>query len=220
MRSINFFYLFITIYILSGCREVSYEPQKGDLLFQDGDCGDFCEAIETVTSGIHGLRFSHVGIIYDDTKGAEKVLEATSDGVIITFLDSFLARSYDVNGNPKVAVGRLKEEYQNLIPGALDAAPEYLGKSYDYIFDLHNDSYYCSELIYELFKKANAGNPIFFPKPMTFKDPATSDTFPVWIEYYEKLGNPIPEGQSGLNPGGISQSDKLEVLFPYSDFGG
>jgi hypothetical protein len=47
---------------------------------------------------------------------------------------------------------------------------------------------------------------------MTFKDPATKEMFPVWVEYYENLKMPIPEDELGCNPGGISRSEKLEVV--------
>ncbi len=45
--------------------------------------------------------------------------------------------------------------------------------------------------------------------PMTFKDPETGEFLPTWIEYYEKLGVEIPEGQPGCNPNGLASSDKL-----------
>ena len=45
-----------------------------------------------------------------------------------------------------------------------------------------------------------------------FKDPQTDAFFPAWVEYYEELGQKIPEGELGLNPGSISRSDKIEIL--------
>jgi hypothetical protein len=47
---------------------------------------------------------------------------------------------------------------------------------------------------------------------MTFKDPATKEMFPVWVEYYENLEMSIPEGALGCNPGGISRNEKLKVI--------
>jgi hypothetical protein len=47
---------------------------------------------------------------------------------------------------------------------------------------------------------------------MTFKDPSTGKTFPAWVDYYSELHTAIPEGQPGCNPGGISSSDKIEIL--------
>jgi hypothetical protein len=47
---------------------------------------------------------------------------------------------------------------------------------------------------------------------MTFKQPQDSSFFPVWIDYYKQLSMEIPEGQPGINPGGISRSDKIIFL--------
>ena len=47
---------------------------------------------------------------------------------------------------------------------------------------------------------------------MTFKDPETKEFFPAWVAYYAELGEAIPEGESGLNPGSISRSQKIDIL--------
>ena len=51
--------------------------------------------------------------------------------------------------------------------------------------------------------------------PMTYKQPGTNDFFPAWVEYYNELGKPIPEGLPGCNPGGMSVSDKIEIVGIY-----
>ncbi len=50
---------------------------------------------------------------------------------------------------------------------------------------------------------------------MTFNDPDTQEPFPIWVEYYKKLGEPIPEGEPGLNPGGISRSIYIDIVHYY-----
>ena len=185
----------------------------GDLLFQEGDCGDFCTAIRAVTEGIYGRDFSHVGVVYAGPDGELKVLEAVSAGVVFTPLQEFMQRDTDEKGQPKVMVGRLKEAYQNLISKALEVGIQYIDKPYDAVFEIDNDAYYCSELVYLMFLQANQGQPVFELQPMTFEDPATGETFPVWVDYYAGLGKEIPEGEPGLNPGSISRSEKLEVFF-------
>jgi hypothetical protein len=47
---------------------------------------------------------------------------------------------------------------------------------------------------------------------MTYKDPDTGELFPIWEAYFEKLGIPVPEGQPGLNPGGMSLEPVLEMM--------
>lgn len=189
--------------------------QEGDLLFQDVDCGPFCEAIEKVTEGYDGADLSHVGIVINHKPDGLQIIEATTKGVILTPIKVFLDKSLDENGQSKVLVGRMKERYRSLIPQAKKHAVKLLGKKYDDVFDIKNDTYYCSELVYESFKIANGNEPIFKLYPMTFIDPDTKQTFGIWVDYYKKLEEDIPEGKPGLNPGVMSRSDKLEIIYDY-----
>lgn len=189
--------------------------EPGDLLFQDSDCGPMCDAIEKVTTGYRGANFSHVGIAAANPAGDIVVIEAVSAGVKVTELDAFLERSSDANGRSKVIVGRLKKQYRRLIPRALEEASALKGRPYDKVFAVDNDAYYCSELVYEVFKRANKDVPVFALQPMTFKDPDTGAIMPVWKEYYEKLGVAVPQGEPGINPGGISRSDVLTIVHRY-----
>ncbi len=190
-----------------------FQLKPGDLLFQDSDCGPFCDAIEKVTFGIDGAKFSHVGLVIPDNNNKLVVIEAITNGVVETPLDSFFARSYDEHNNSKVVVGRLKEKYHDLIPEAVAYSQSKLGLPYDDVFNITNNKYYCSELIYEAYKYANNGQPIFELQPMTYKDPETNVTFPIWADYFKNLNVPIPEGEPGLNPGGMSRSDYIDIVF-------
>lgn len=191
----------------------SFTPKEGDLFFQDIDCGPICDAIEAVTVGIEGAKFSHIGLVIN--QGNELlVLEAISAGVVLTPVDEFLQRSFDKEGHPKVIVGRLKEPYRKYIPDAIDFATQFLGSAYDTVFSMTNDAWYCSELIYLSFKMASDSE-FFELSPMTFKSPETDSTFLAWQEYYDVMGVKIPEGEPGINPGGISRSDKIEIVHFY-----
>ena len=192
----------------------NFTPQEGDLLFQDLDCGPICDAIEKVTIGYHGANFSHVGIVAKDDDNLV-VIEASSNGVQATQLQDFLNRSFDANHQPKVVVGRLKHPFRHLIPLALKQAAALKGRPYDKEFVINNEAYYCSELIYEIFLRANNNRPVFKLQPMTFKDPDTKTAFPAWQEYFSKLGAPIPESQPGINPGSISRSPLLTIIYAY-----
>ena len=194
----------------------AYQPQEGDFLFQDLDCGPTCDAIEAVTWGVDSVKFSHIGFVVNDG-GEWKVLEAISKGVVLTPIDEFLNRSFDANGNPKVWVGRLKSEYNKLVEKSIETIPEYLGMEYDDEFIYNNDKYYCSELIYDIFKNANNGKPVFNLEPMTFKSLKSGEYFPVWIDYYKKLDFPIPQDSLGINPAGISRSEKIEIVKKLGD---
>ena len=191
----------------------AYTPKTGDLLFMELSCGSFCEAIKTVTYGVEGTHPSHVGVVYVKNKQVF-VLEADTKGVGQTPLDSFLNRSVDSLTHTKVLVGRLKPEYQATINPSIKRILPLLGKPYDFAFDINNDSYYCSELLYKAFLDEH-GNPLFALEPMTFNDPATHTLFPVWESYFANLGIPVPEGKPGLNPGSVSRSDKIQIVYRY-----
>jgi hypothetical protein len=216
MAKIVGIFAFCIVLLVSGCQNATViKPQVGDLLFQDVDCGGFCDAIEKVTTGYSGVDFTHVGIVARNSDGKTIVLEAGSDGVKSRPLKDFLGVSADKNGCPKVIVGRLKQDYRHLIKPAITEGFSLVGRPYDKAFVINNDSYYCSELIYEIFLRANDGKPLFELQPMTFNDPDTGQIFHIWQEYFDKLNVPVPQGEPGINPGGISRASVIDIVHCY-----
>ena len=211
--------LFLVLIALFGsCQnDGAFQLEEGDLLFQDLDCGGFCEAIEAVTEGVNGWEFSHVGLVMKDNEGTLKVMEAVSAGVVLTPLDTFLNRSFDKQRQAKVVVGRVKSAYKKMIPQAIDFIHSKMNAKYDYYFNIENDSFYCSELIHLAFQSANDNQPIFETPQMTFKAPDTDSTFAVWTAYFEDLNYKIPEGEIGLNPGSMSRSPYVEIVHQYGE---
>ena len=138
-------------------------------------------------------------------------MEAIPPKVILTELEDFLSRSKDKDGNPKVIVGRLKKEYKKTIPKAVEFAHKKIGVDYDGLFLMNNNSYYCSELLYEAFSKDS----IFQLQAMTFLHPDSGDTLQTWKAYYAELGVKIPENELGINPGIMSLSKKIEIVHIY-----
>ena len=200
----------------------NFQLQKGDFLFQDLDSSPLCDAIELVTPGYKGSNFSHIGMVVElgdpycinpdyNYNDHVRILEAFPTRVRIIRIDSFLNRSLDNNGNPKVIVGRLKVKYAHAISNAIEFVNKQLGKPYDDEFLMKNKKYYCSELIYESFESDN----IFELQPMTFLHPETKDTLKIWKKYYSDLGVKIPQNKLGINPGIMSLSDKIEVVHVY-----
>ena len=205
--------LIVVVLLLILSRQSNPEFQLGDILFQDLDCGPPCEAIEAVTSGYNGAQLSHNGIITEiqGNKFSQIfVVEAIGEEVVKTPLDKFLERSN------KVIVGRLKPDYTYMISDAINYIENsILGKPYDYIFDLENDTYYCSEVIYQGFQVSDSTQKLFAINPMTFNEPNSKNPFVHWVTYYEELNAAIPEGELGLNPGGMSQSDKINIIHTF-----
>jgi hypothetical protein len=195
----------------------AFTLQPGDLLFQDIDAGPLCDAIETVTQGVDGAKFSHVGMVSRIQGKRAVIVEAVGKGVVETPIDEFLARSKDKDGRPKVLVGRIEGDARRLVSRAIDISRSYLGRPYDTLFTIDNSAFYCSELIYESFRQANHGRPIFNLAPMTFKDPSTNDTFPAWTSYYAEMHEAIPEGQPGLNPGSMSRAPFVHIVHAYGN---
>ena len=211
MKYILFIVFLLTAQTLHGQSWRDFHYQSGDLLFQDLDCGELCDAIEVVTPGLNGKHFSHLGLVYVKRDSAF-VIEAIGNDVHVTSISSFLQRQVDENDNPKIVVGRLKKSYQHLNDAAINFALQQLSKEYDNAFIYNNGKYYCSELIYDAYKAANAGIPFFKLTPMTFKDPKTKRYFPAWETYYKNLQMNIPEGLPGCNPGSIATSEKIDIL--------
>lgn len=194
-----------------------HELMVGDMLFQDLDCGEMCDAIEAVTQGYQGARLSHLGMVSKIELNNVYVIEAIGKGVVETSLSDFLSRSSDKNGNPKVLVFRLSTVWRSEVPQAVNKFQEFLGKPYDEAFLINNDSFYCSELVYKLFNVNDTLENPFRLRPMTFKEPGTDHFYPVWVAHYKKLGINIPEGEPGLNPGGMSQSPHLSFVGKYGN---
>ena len=191
----------------------NFTLKKGDILFQDLDSSPLCDAIELVTPGYKNANLSHIGIVVKTGSSINeiRILEAIPNHVKTTRIDSFLNRSFDKRKNPKVIVGRLKEEYRHTILEAINFLTKKIGEKYDDAFLLNNDSYYCSELIYEAFLKDS----IFELNNMTFLNPQNNDTLEVWKEYYNKLETSIPQNEKGINPGIMSLSEKIEIIHYY-----
>ena len=202
-KIMRIFLLIITLITFS-----SYSQTKlhtGDLLFININCGPMCEAINAVTEGYKGKDFNHMGLVVEENN-TYFVFEAIGEAVVKTPLKTYLNYTKE-----EVYIGRLKKKYTSLIPYAIAFCQNQLGVPYDQDFLYDNGKYYCSELIYDAFKFANNNEPFFKLYPMTYKEPNSSTFFPIWVEHFNKIGIPIPEGEPGCNPGGMSLDKKITI---------
>lgn len=175
---------------------------EGDLLF----CiSKESNGITDVTQGIEGKLIDHVAIVHiaNDTVYA---LEAIHNGVCINPIDSFLHRRDSL-----VLVGRLRDTAN--VSNSVQRALKYIGRPYDFMFMPDDNEIYCSELVQKTYRNAN-GELIFHTIPMSFHD-KTGTVIPYWKDYYARKGRAVPEGEPGSNPGDLSRSDKLDILFRY-----
>lgn len=180
--------------------------KSGDFLFLDLDCGPLCDAIEAVTQGYEGQKFSHVGMVWIK-QDSVYVIEAIGKAVVLTPLSKFLAYS----SKPAYHF-RLKQSQGLELENAIRFALSKIGTPYDDVFLPDNGKYYCSELLFDAFQSANSGNNPFRLEPMEYRVPGTLEVFPVWKAYFEKKGIPVPQGLPGCNPGGLSRSPSLQFI--------
>lgn len=209
MRSI------IYIGILASCLACTrrQEPlQTGDLLFQVGSASTMNQAITESTGRIDRLDFTHVGILLHGGQ-ADSVLEAAGEGgVRIIPLQAFLDGSARIGDRPGAVAMRLRDT--SGIAASVARARETLGAPYDYSFLPDNGRYYCSELVWEFFRRPD-GTRIFPARPMNFRAPDGSMP-PFWTELFERLGEAIPEGIPGTNPNDMAREPMLRIVCDWS----
>ena len=189
--------------------------QDGDLLFIVGKSqSEQTNAIKKSTSKLDEIPFSHVGIVKFEDENVY-VIEATpSDGIIQTLLYEYMQKAEKRNGKPLVAVGRVKPEYQYLVPLAVEKAGDQLGRPYDYAYEEGNDAYYCSELVRFAYLDS-LRNPIFPAIAMTFKNRETGETEAYWTKHFAGLQQEIPEGKPGTNPADMAKSPINDIVHTY-----
>jgi len=208
-----FYKLILVLIVINSCQKNHFELKEGDILFQDLDKDSIDSAIEKVTKKNQQYNFTHVAIVIKDQNDL-KILEAVTSGVQLTPIDSFLNRNLK-NGKPKVVVGNLKPKFKVFTKDAIKFGKTLIGLPYDSAYTIGDNSYYCSELLYEMFQHANPSTTIFQLHPMSFKDLNTQKTLKFWVDYYKKLNKPIPEGQPGINPNGMSTSPNITLVYDY-----
>lgn len=215
MRSSIFSIPIIFCLVMLSCRQHEFAIQQGDIIFQESGVSRTENSIQEVTNSIDGYNFTHVGIVTIDEDGNAIVLEAVPPQVSITPLEEFLYPEGKDNPHPISVVGRLKPKYRKLIPAAIEEGRKLVGLPYDHAYTLGDDKYYCSEYIYEILKRSNDGKDVFPLNAMTFKSPETGEITEGWIRHFEKLGVPVPEGEPGINPGAMSTSNVIDIIYKY-----
>lgn len=116
-----------------------YRPVVGDVLFQSLPHAPLVDAIE----GCSRSPFSHCGIVVE-RDGRWLVLEALGE-VRETPLWYFTVRGRGGG----FAAYRFTAPLQERIPAVIAAARTFLGRPYDYRYDLDDAAIYCSELVYK-----------------------------------------------------------------------
>ncbi|MDC1105909.1 YiiX/YebB-like N1pC/P60 family cysteine hydrolase [Prolixibacteraceae bacterium] len=184
---------------------ISCNPRvrRGDLLFRSSIESSLSSSINNVTGDV---GYSHMGIA--DTLNGEIVVYHASPngGVHCSTLIGFVQEDQVPH---RVDVFRIDNPIRFDVSSALVKSRSLVGEPYNNTYVIEDRGYYCSEFIYEIFKKDS----VFQLEPMTFKDPKTQQFDEGWVSYYKKIGIDIPEGQLGCNPNKMSKHPDLSYFF-------
>jgi hypothetical protein len=195
----NYFYL--------GLRKKSHphdylrDIQNGDIIFQTSVSGQ-SKAIQLATHS----KYSHCGIIYKE-KGQYYVLEAVQP-VKLTPLETWIARGKDAH----CVVKRIKDADKVINTHVLKKMKaegnRLIGKNYDFTFEWSDDTIYCSELVWKIYKRC-AG--VELCKVQKLRDFDLSH--PVVMEVMKKrYGKKIPYDETVVSPAALYESDKLTLI--------
>ena len=163
--------------------------KEGDVIFQTTQSRQ-SPLIQLATRS----KISHCGIVVM-RNGKPYVLE-TLNTLKLTPLDKFVARS-------KGGKYWLKRSEKENIKIKYD---HYLGKSYDVAFRLDNDIYYCSELVYDIYKK-QLGIELCKPKKIDDYLILCTEKLPIIEKEMQRRG--IKKEEYAVAPVDVFRSDKL-----------
>ena len=166
------------------------EVKEGDVIFQTSQSQQ-SPLIQIATRS----KISHCGIIVMKN-GKPYVLE-TLKTLVVTPLDKFIARGE----GGKYWLKRSNKENIKIKYGS------YLGKPYDLAFKFDNGKFYCSELIYDIYKN-QLGIELCEPKKVSDYLILGTDKLPQIEKAMKKRG--ITKEQYAVAPVDIFESDYLE----------
>ena len=166
------------------------DVREGDVIFQTSP-SEQSPLIQIATRS----KISHCGIIVMKN-GKPYVLE-TLKTLVVTPLDKFIARGED----GKYWLKRSKKENIKI------KYKSYLGKPYDKAFKFDNGKFYCSELIYDIYKN-QLGIELCEPKKVGDYLILGTDKLPKIERAMKKRG--IIKEQYAVAPVDIFESDYLE----------
>ena len=197
-----------TAILLSSCSDKGYTPRDGDLLFSVAGSSESSKAIADATAWHDSVKFSHVAIVATEN-GKPYIIEATGKkGVTRTEWEDFMSSVPQIDGKAGVVVMRVTADFS--ADEAIARAKGHLGEEYDWYYSPNNGKMYCSELVYECFRKKD-GTPLFTAKPMNFRD--SDGNMPAfWTELFARLNEPVPEGVEGTNPNDMSKEPILTEI--------
>lgn len=168
------------------------EVREGDVIFQTSQS----EQSPLIQIGTRS-KITHCGIIV--MRGGKPYVLETLRTLVLTPLDKFIARGEE----GKYWIKRSKKENIKI------RYSNYLGKRYDLAFKFDNGRYYCSELVYDIYKKQLG---IELAEPRQVKDYLIlfTDRLPKIKRAMKRRG--ISKKQYAIAPVDIFNSEYLECI--------
>lgn len=217
MKNAILFFLLLVLLAGSSCKKTTApvvevpSVETGDLLFVGipmnyGD-STMKQAIAEATSNGDTTNFIHTAILEVDETGAIWVIDATLlRGVDRHPLDTLLSDfTLHRGGRASFEVMRLRDNKN--AAEYVENAKQFLGEGYDEYFQTFNGRHYCTELVADAYVDAD-GHQWFQSVPMNFKN--KEGEYPsYWVRLFERLGEPIPQGELGTNPEDLHESPSL-----------
>ena len=80
---------------------------------------------------------------------------------------------------------------------------------------MESHAFYCSQLVTDSFNHANPKDKTFHLQPMNFNDLATGQPIATWVNYFKQLKIPVPNGEPGSSPGGLSLDPHIDIVYRY-----
>ena len=182
------------------------QVQEGDIIFQTSRSSQ-SQAIQQATHS----RYSHLGIIY---KNADQYYVYEAIGPVkLTPLEEWVSRGEKGH----YVVKRLKNAEQLLKNATLDRmrqiGEQFKGKPYDIYFEWTDERFYCSELVWKIYKEG-AGVEIGQLQSLSSFDLSHEL---VQTKMKERYGNAIPLNEKVISPAAMFRSERLVkvVSSPY-----
>ncbi|MCK8623933.1 hypothetical protein LNP07_00140 [Apilactobacillus sp. M161] len=172
--------------------------KNGDLLFIRHNQNELSQTIVKSSLSSHSFQYDHVAIIIYNHK-EPYVYEACPEfGVHKTSFKQFIK---DTNNN--IDVYRLKTTFN--VQKLFLKAEKCLGLPYNYSFNPNNHGFYCANFIYEIFE-----HQYFHLIHMKFGPNQQIEEY--WLKYYQKINQPIPINELGLNPNAMIEQGVLKLI--------
>ncbi|PID55634.1 hypothetical protein CSB45_15075 [candidate division KSB3 bacterium] len=191
----------VLVFYSIGCRS-EYEAHNGDIIFQTSLSRQSI-AIQQATNS----KYSHVGIVYLKNNNAF-VYEAV-EPVKLTPLKKWIAQGKGKHFSVKRLANAENILTEKAVQRLLQVGKIFEGKQYDLYFEWSDETIYCSELVWKIYKRAlniEVGN-LQKMDEFNFSDPLVQQ------KVHERFGDSLPEDEIVISPAAIFSSNNLVTIY-------